>query len=393
MKTILCLGASIMQVEAIKKAKEIGYRIIAVDYDKKALGKDLADEFYEVSTIDTNAVLEVAKKCKIDGVVTVATDMPVRTAAVLSEKLGIPGLTQDVAIKATDKIEMIKSFSENKVPSPAFWIVECYEDFMNQKEEFTYPVIFKPQENSGSRGVILVNKAEEAEHAYEYAKKFSKTGKILVEEYLEGPEVSVEVICENGKVHILAITDKLTTGAPFFVEMGHCQPSALDVEIQNKIKNVAAQAIRAIGIQNGPVHVEMKIPEGIPKMIELGARMGGDFITTHLVPLSTGIDMMKLVIQNACGERLDIPQKQNYGSAIRFFTGKAGELKDVSGIERALSIKGVKEVLRFKDDGSRITNVHNSLDRIGCVIAQGESNKDAIMNCEKALEEIKVNVS
>lgn len=392
MKTVLCLGASIMQIEAIKKAKEMGYHVVAVDYDKNAVGRKLADEFFEVSTIDAEAVLDVAKKCHIDGVVTVATDMPVRTAAVLSECLGIPGLSKKVAVKATDKIEMIKSFRENEVPSPQFWVVENKETFQHLKEKFSYPVIFKPQESSGSRGVILVKKLEDSENAYEYTKNFSKTGKILIEEYLEGPEVSVEVICENGMVHILTITDKLTTGAPYFVEMGHCQPTTFSEEIKKDIEKVATQAIHAIGIQNGPVHVEMKVTDKGPKMIELGARMGGDFITTHLVPLSTGIDMMKLVIQNACGEKIEIPKDQNLGSAIRFFSGEIGRLEEISGIDEANSLNGVKYVLQFKEQGDCITDVHNSLDRVGCIIAQGKSNGEAMKTCEKALTKIKVTV-
>lgn len=393
MKTVLCLGASIMQIEAIKKAKEIGYHVVAVDYDKHAVGRTLADEFFEVSTIDAEAVLEVAKKCHIDGVVTVATDMPVRTAAVLSESLGIPGLSRKVALKATDKIEMIKAFRKNEVPSPQFWIVNSEEEFQNIKKEFIYPVIFKPQESSGSRGVILVKKADDIENAYEYTKSFSKTGKILVEEYLEGPEVSVEVICENGEAHILTITDKLTTGAPYFVEIGHCQPTAFKEEVRKEIEAVAESAIRAIGIENGPVHVEMKVTKQGPKMIELGARMGGDFITTHLVPLSTGIDMMKLVIQNACGEKIEIPKNQNLGSAIRFFSGDIGKMEGISGIDEARTVEGVKYVLQFKENGSCITDVHNSLDRVGCVIAQGKSNEEAMEICEKVLEKIKVRVS
>ena len=182
MKTVLCLGASIMQIEAIKKAKEMGYYTIAVDYDRNAAGRDLADEFYEVSTIDVSAVLNVAKKCHIDGVVTVATDMPVRTAAVLSEELGIPGISKEVAIRATDKIEMIKAFQKHQVPSPKFWIVENDASFQRQKKELEYPVIFKPQESSGSRGVILVKREEDTRQAYEYTKSFSKTGEILIEE-------------------------------------------------------------------------------------------------------------------------------------------------------------------------------------------------------------------
>lgn len=174
--------------------------------------------------------------------------------------------------------------------------------------------------------------------------------------------------------------------------MGHCQPSAFSEEIKTAIETVAIQAIRAVGIENGPVHVEMKVTQDGPKMIELGARMGGDFITTHLVPLSTGIDMMKLVIKNACGEKINIPKDNGYGSAIRFFSGENGRLEDVAGMDEVLELQGVKYIWQFKESGSMITETHNSLDRVGCVIVQGRSNQEAIEICERALEKIKVKV-
>ena len=165
---------------------------------------------------------------------------------------------------------------------------------------------------------MLIENREELERAVRYSSSNGREGSVIVEEYLQGSEVSVEVMVIDGEVHILQVTDKLTTGAPHFVEMGHSQPSRLRNEDIKAIRDLAARAVKSVGIDNGPAHVEIMLTDKGPKMIELGARMGGDCITTHLVPLSTGIDMVKATIQIALGEQPDIAPKFNKGAAIRY---------------------------------------------------------------------------
>ena len=217
---------------------------------------------------------------------------------------------------------------------------------------------------------------------------------MIVEEYLDGEEVSVEVMVVDGKVNILQITDKLTTGAPYFVEMGHSQPSRFDIDIQNKIKDVAERACKAVGINKGPAHVEMKVTsQGQAKMIELGARMGGDNITTHLVPLSTGIDMVECTIKTALGETIDVTPTLNCGSAIRYFEAPFGKIKSIEGVEEAMKIEGVKQISFTKNVGEESTPIHCSNDRIGFVIAQAENAEEAIKICEKIMESIIINTT
>ena len=180
--------------------------------------------------------------------------------------------------------------------------------------------------------------------AYEYTVKYSRGGEIVVEEFMEGPEVSVETLAVDGEVHVIQITDKLTTGAPYFVEMGHSQPSQLKEEIQEEIKEVAIAANNTIGIKNGPSHTEIKVTKDGPKIVELGARLGGDCITTHLVPLSTGVNMVECSIRCALGEKPDLEPKWSKGSAIMYLKTETGTVKDIKGIEEAEAILGVKQV-------------------------------------------------
>ena len=390
MKRILVVGASVLQMPAILKAKELGYYVATVDFNPNAIAIPYADEFYEISTIDMEAVAEVAKKFNADGVMTLATDMPMRSVARAAEVCGLPGINMDTAIKATDKGEMIKAFDCNSVEHPWYFIAYNEDEFKKIKNDVAYPCIMKPTDNAGSRGVVLVHNLEELENEYSYAVAESRKGGVIIEEYMEGPEVSVEVMALEGRVHVLQVTDKITTGAPHFVEMGHTQPSRLENSNIEKIKNLAIRAVKAIGIKNGPAHVEIILTKDGPKMVELGARMGGDCITTHLVPLSTGIDMVRSTIEIACGQKVDISSKFSKGAAIRYFRTSKGVIESITGIEEAKSIPGVQDISFVKKIGDKVDNIDSSVDRVGFVIAQGENADEAEVICEKAMRLIQI---
>lgn len=393
MKKLLIIGASILQLPAIKKAKEMGLYVAVLDFNPNAIGIPYADEYFNASTMDENAVLEVAKEFKPDGIMTLATDMPMRGVAKVSDTLGLHSISYETAVKATDKYDMIKAFEEHNVPAPWFYLVKNIEELSQLKDKITYPCIMKPTDNAGSHGVVRINSFEELIEKYEYSHSCSRRGNVIVEEYLDGEEVSVEVMVVDGEVNILQITDKLTTGAPYFVEMGHSQPSRLDLNIQNQIKDVAERACKAIGINKGPAHVEMKVTSQYgPKMIELGARMGGDNITTHLVPLSTGIDMVECTIRIALGETVDVTPALNCGSAIRYFEAPFGKIKSIEGVEEALKIDGVKQISFTKNVGDESTPIHCSNDRIGFVIAQAETAEKAVEICEKVVKKIEIEI-
>ena len=390
MKKILIIGASVLQLPAIKKAKELGFYVGVIDYNPEAVGIPFADEYFNVSTIDIDGVTDVAKKFAPDGIMTLATDMPMRSIASACSALGLPGISMDTAITSTDKGEMIKAFSEHNVECPWFFIAKDREEFEKIKSDITFPCIMKPTDNSGSRGVVLVNSLEELLENYEYTKASSRSGAVIIEEYMQGQEVSVEIIVLDGEPNVLAVTDKLTTGAPHFVEMGHSQPSRLPAEDVEKIKDLAMRAVKAVGIKCGPAHVEIMNTESGPKMVELGARMGGDCITTHLVPLSTGIDMVAATIKLCCGETPDISRKFNKGSAIRYFDVPCGTIASIDGLKEAEKLNGVREITFVKNVGDEVCSIGSSTDRVGFVIAQGKKAEDAVTIACEAIKKIKI---
>lgn len=389
MARVLIVGGSSLQLPAIQKAKEFGYHVGVVDYNPEAVGIAYADAYYNVSTIDPDGVCAAAKAFSADGITTVATDMPMRSIAYTCERLGLVGITSEVAIRATDKAEMIRAFEREGVPHPWYYIVKGIPSEEIRKQ-LTYPCICKPTDNSASRGVMLIESEAKLNEAIQYSSENGRSGTVIVEELLRGAEISVEAFAVNGQISVLAITDKLTTGSPHFVEMGHSQPSRFTGSIRAQILNTTAAAMKAVGIENGPAHVEMMVTERGPVLIELGARMGGDFITTDLVPLSTGIDMLGATIRLACGQTIDLYPKFQKASAIRYMQAPVGTILRVEGLAEAEQTEHVVRVSMLKKIGDTVGEVTNSLDRVGYVIAQADTVEQAVKVCEEALRKVRI---
>lgn len=392
MKKIMILGAGILQVPAIEKAKEMGLEVVVVDINPTAVGFNIEGISKEViSTIDTPKILKAAKRHHINGIMTMASDMPMRSVAAVSREMGLVGISEDTALKATNKAFMRDALKENKVPIPLYFRVQektRFIDAIKNIRELGYRCIVKPTDNSGSRGVDLITDTSNLDKVYEYTMANSRSGEIIVEEYMEGPEVSVETIALEGQIHIIQITDKLTTGAPYFVEMGHSQPSLLGEETKRKIVEIAIAANKAIGIENGPAHTEIKVTQNGPRIVELGARLGGDCITSHLVPLSTGVDMVESCIKIALGEKPDLKPKWNKGAAIRYLNPMQGIVKNISGIAETESMEGIVQVVIVHGVGEHIGETKSSLDRAGFIISKGENALEAISNVECACQNI-----
>lgn len=390
-KKLMILGASILQLPAIEKARSMGLDVVVADYNPDAVGFNVEGVMKEViSTIDVPAVVEAAKRHKIDGIMTLATDLPMRSVAAVAKELGLIGISEDTALKATNKAVMRQALADHGVPIPSFYRAEDKRQFDEIVEKFKVPFMVKPTDNSGSRGVVLVEDPSDrkaADEAYAYSSKQARSGVVVVEEYMRGPEVSVETLTVDGEFHLIQITDKLTTGAPHFVELGHSQPTKLPPETVKRIYEVAKAANEAVGITFGPSHTEIIVTDEGPKIVELGARLGGDCITSHLVPLSTGVDMVECCIRIALGEKPDVTPKFSRGSAIRYFHQTPGVIKSFSTCG-AENMKGVKQVSFVKNIGDTVTDIDSSGARIGFVIACDNSPDAAVADCEAALDTV-----
>lgn len=388
-KKVMIVGASELQVPIILKAKELGYEVATIDYNPKAAGIRFSDCYYNVSTVDEEGVLKATERFGADGIATVATDMPMRAISYTCAQLGLIGISEETAVNSTDKFVMIKKFEESAVPHPWFYYVK--KDDGSLKKRLTYPCICKPIDNSASRGVTVIQDETEFEDCIKYSSCNGRSGGVIVEELLCGDEISVEVFVVEGEMHIIQVTDKITTGAPHFVEMGHTQPSKYKNQV-NTIQEVAQKAVSAVGINNGPAHVEIMMTTAGPKLIELGARLGGDYISTDLVPLSTGVDLLGATIRYACGDSTDLKPRYDKASAIRFIKATKGNIANITGIEEARKVEGIIRISIEKGIGDTVEEISSSNDRIGYILAQADTRENVIYACEKALEMIRVEV-
>lgn len=389
MKRLLILGGSEFQIPLIKRAKKKGYYIGVIDINEDAPGRKFADVSYIASLKDKNMVLEIANQFKPDGITVGMIDIAVPTCAYVASKLNLPGMDELTALCATNKFEMIKAFEAKNVPHPWFFYVS--KENIKDKINISFPAIVKPTDMAGSRGIFLVNNEIELKVAMIESSNSSDTGNILIEEYLDGPEVSVELIVKDSIPYVIQITDKTTSGAPHFAEIGHLQPSQLPKETLENISKVACDAAIAIGLKNSLGHAEIKVTPQGPKMVEIGARAGGDGIAEQLIELSTGISFSEVAIQIAMGEEIKFSNKViNKSSCIRFILTQKGILQSIENVEKAKKVTNVEEINITGVIGKYYNDMIDNSGRIGYVISSADKAIDAKKACDTVINMIKV---
>lgn len=301
MGKLAVIGASYLQLPLVLKAKELGHRVYCFAWEDGAVCKDVADEFFPISITDKEAIFEKCRQIGIDGVLTIASDLAVLTVNYIAARLGLPGNDNRYSASMTNKYLMRKAFRDSGIPCPSFYEVSPVHP-LDYSSLGPWPLIVKPTDRSGSRGVEKVADEGHLRKAISFAMEESLGKEVIVESFIEGREISVESISWKGRHYVLQITDKVTTGAPYFIELEHHQPSSLPENIQKEVRELVPRALDALHITVGASHTEIKItPEGKLYIIEIGARMGGDFIGSDLVRLSTGYDFLQGVIEVALG--------------------------------------------------------------------------------------------
>ena len=328
MKTIAIIGASYLQRPLVEKARQMGHRTICFAWAEGAVCKELCDRFYPISIVEKEAILDVCRKEQIDGICTIASDVAAPTVAYVAAQMGLTGNSYEASLRANNKYKMRQALAAAGVDCPGYMMLNGAESEGTERtEKLELPLIVKPSDRSGSLAVTKIERREDLDAAIRKAQEASFRHEAMVEEYIEGREISVEMISCRGQHYALQITDKVTTEAPHFVELAHHQPSDLPEDMQQRIFAITRRALDALGLTNGASHSEYKITaEGLIVVMEIGGRMGGDFIGSDLVRLSTGYDFLEGVIEVALGHPIDPHPQKKAHSGVYFLSAETPEV-------------------------------------------------------------------
>ena len=399
-KTLLIVSGGVEAVDAVVRAKQMGLSVVVSDINPEAPGFAHADscliaDVYGPS--ETAAAERYSRKVRrIDGVICVAADAPLTVAAVC-ERLGIAGISRASAELASDKLAMKHRFAEAGVPIPWFAEVETPQALQRIAIERGRDLVIKPVDSRGSRGVQRVAHLEDMTKAFFFARSHSPSDRVMVEQYLDGPQISTESVVVGGRCWTPGFSDRnyefLERYAPFFIENGGDLPSHLPPELQAKVKHVVARAAAALGITNGTVKGDIVVHKGEAYVIELAARLSGGFFCSREIPLNTGVDFVGAAIRIALGETVapEELEPRHFTPVIqRYAFPKAGCVVAIEGAEAARKIAGVAEVIVTVKPGDIIPDAGDKRPSGAMVLTVGQTRDAALAAANDALACLKI---
>lgn len=400
-KTLMIIGAGIESYEGIQVAKNMGLKLIVADGSTSAPGLELADCKLNVSTYDGEKLLEHAKTLiqkgwAIDGVISMCADVPL-SVATITNSLGLPGLSIESAFLVSDKLAMKDALSTANIPIPKYQAVNQYDDPNAIASTIGLPLVVKPVDSRGARGVQLVDDIDDIIEAIKHGESNSPTARAMVEEYIVGPQISTETLIENGDAFTIGFSDRnyadLNVTKPYFIENGGDAPSKLSQQEKDDVIQTVERAAKALEIHQGVAKGDMVLsPEGA-KVIEIAGRLSGGYFSTVQIPLATGINFIECAIKLCLDEKLDrsiLRSDNRCGVAIRYLPFKPGIVKHITGLDAAKQFKGVELLKLFIKEGSKLEQLENHTQRAGFVICTAPTKAEAIDRANQALSHIEI---
>ncbi|MDP4276033.1 MAG: ATP-grasp domain-containing protein [Bacteroidota bacterium] len=387
MKRILIIGAGFLQTFIIVKAKELGYETVVVDGNPKSIGFRYADEYKTIDIVDQESCLAYAKEKKVDGVLTAATDYGVLTSAYISQQMSLPGIDYKVAQTVKNKFYIRRTLFTSQIDDLShYYLISDLNEIDQLRDSIHFPVMVKPCDGSGSKAIKRVNSIQHLRSACRMAIASSNVGKALIEDFIVGKEYGVESFVYNGHVHVLAILDKQMTSPPIYAELGHSLPSGLAIE--KEVKTVVSNAIITLGIDFGAVNMDILITsDNKIYIVDVGARMGGNLIGSHIVPLHTGIDYMGNLIRAAVGDEVNMASVGTYAVATKILALKPGKITGLPDFNK-ITHQCQVHIFHHLQVHDSIREYKNNLDGCGYVLAVSSDKNDCLRRVELAKQMI-----
>lgn len=397
MKSLLILGAGKEQVAAIAAAKAKGIRTLVLDFNPKADGAALADEFHLVSTRDRDAVLNFVKGYagKIDGVMTIASDIP-HMVSLAAEAVGARHIPLAVAEACVHKLHMKEKLAAAGVSIPAFARITSLKELQAFIDRVGFPVVIKPVDNSGARGVQRLTQSMDIAASFAYAKGFSYGGEVIAEKFISGLQISTEGLFHEDVFHCTGFADRnytrLDDAKPFMVEDGGDIPSVLNAADKKKVEIEFEKAARALGIDWGPAKGDMIFgDDGKPYVVEIAARLSGGNFCYDKVPWSTGVDIVDILVDMAVGNSVDpkrfVPTR-DLATSQRYFFPAAGTIKQIDGVAAVKAAPHIRKVDIWAGPGQAVATAENHPSRVGYVIACAPTRQEAVAAAEAAVANV-----
>jgi biotin carboxylase len=400
-KTVLFVGAGRHQRRAIQRAQELGLRVVAVDRNPEALGLQAADDARVVDFSDPKRVLAAVAGLELDGVLTVSADRAVPIVAEVAEALELPGIGVETAHLMTHKVAMRRRFAEAGVPQPRFAAVRTLSERRRAVETVGFPAVLKPADSGGQRGVFRVDSLDDVDAHLHEALAGSPTGEAILEEFVEGTELNGIVVARAGEAEVLTLSDRLRPpGIGFGVGWIHVYPPTVAADQLAESERVAAQAVRALGLQTGIAFPQLiACDDGEVAVVECAARIPGGQMA-DLVRHAVGVDLVEVQLRMALSEELPdelVRRRFSQPLAIRFLTAEpgplpAGRVTRIGSLEKVLAFPGVVQAETYLQEGEIIRPVRLDGDRRGYVIAVAATNLEALDRAEAAARLVDVEV-
>lgn len=402
MKTLLILGAGLDQILGIKKAREMGIYTIALDGNHNASGKEYADEFYTVSIKHIEQIenfINTKLTKKIDGVIAFGVDIPYIITQT-AELLGVNYTINLASAKISeDKFESKEFMKKNSIPIPSYKLVKNINDIKNFTKEYGFPIILKPVDNSAARGISFIQNLENIEKYYDYALEFSKQKKVLVEKYLEGPQISTESFVIDGKIYNIGFSDRnyddMEKFLPNIIENGGDLPSLyLKERHRNELEEALFSIAKKLNIKNGVIKGDIVIHNDKLHIIEFALRLSGGNFSTVEIPESTGVDFIKIAIKlhmNMKVSENELNQTKNDFVSLRYKFVNEEYSGIIKGIKKANLNRNIILSALHVNTGDKVdskTTDHSK--RLGFALAKGKNREEAILNAENYLKKVEI---
>lgn len=390
MKKILIIGAAAYQVPAIIRAKELGHVVYCVDYKEGQPGFIHADGYKIIDVRDKEHCLEYAQELGIDGVLTWGSTLTLPTVAFISKNMGLPGISKETAELSMSKFLIKKKLAEHGLNTggEVFQLRNWDEA---KARQYHFPVVVKPSDGSGSKGVSVVKNESELDKAVQYAFDGARNHEIYVEPFILGTEYSVEAYVNDSKVYIYSIVKtnfKWMGEYPIYTQTTYLD---LDEDTENKIGVEVEKAIYALDVQWGPVNFDVIVSseDSNPYIIDVGIRNGQNLIASHIVPLSRGVDELNNSIRICLGQDVDAkPIKKEYISS-RLLIYEPGVIVDIKPYDNLIGQNHIVDIILRKKVGDNLPRYETKSDICGWVLTKGETPEEALHYGDRAWELLK----